>query len=112
MSDPDELNTGRHQVWSFANGCDVSHGDSGSAMVDLQTGEVVGLIWTGKIPKSTRVQSSEYLEELIENPNEDIWNELSYAVPAAKIKEVLLKRIQNGEESQRVKSIFQQILLH
>lgn len=34
MRDPDELNPGEDLVWSFAHGCDVSHGDSGSAIVD------------------------------------------------------------------------------
>ncbi|MEZ4872391.1 MAG: serine protease [Bdellovibrionales bacterium] len=52
MADPDQINTGSYKAWSFANGCDVSHGDSGSAMRDRNTGAVVGLIWTGKIPKS------------------------------------------------------------
>tara|TARA_B100001094_G_scaffold227582_1_gene222089 strand:- start:145 stop:1092 length:948 start_codon:yes stop_codon:yes gene_type:complete len=89
MADPDSLNTGSYKAWSFANGCDVSHGDSGSAMVDRQSGEVVGIIWTGKIPKSDKVQDSDYLDELLEQPNEDIWTELSYAVPAEKIGEYL-----------------------
>ena len=58
MADPDDLNPGPYKAWSFANGCDVSHGDSGSAMVNRETGEVVGIIWTGRIPKSTKVQDS------------------------------------------------------
>jgi len=44
MADPDALNPGDYKAWSFANGCDVSHGDSGSAMMDRNTGEVIGII--------------------------------------------------------------------
>ncbi len=85
LKDPDDLNPGPDEVWSFANGCDVSHGDSGSAMVDRSTSEVMGIIWTGKIPKNKRIQNSVYVQNLLKQPNEDIWTELSYAVPAAKM---------------------------
>jgi hypothetical protein len=85
MPDPDEFNPGPYKAWSFANGCDVSHGDSGSAMVDRSTGKVIGLIWTGRIPKSAKVQSSTYLNQLLIDKGAEIWSELSYGVPAAKI---------------------------
>lgn len=93
LKDPDDYNPGPHLVWSFANGCDVSHGDSGSAMMDRRTGEVIGIIWTGKIPKNTLVQDSKYLQELLRKPSEVIWKELSYAVPAVMMKKVLLQAI-------------------
>lgn len=89
MNDPDELNPGPYKAWSFANGCDVSHGDSGSAMVDRSSGRVVGIIWTARIPKNPKVQKSDFLRQLLKNPTIDIWKELSYAVPAPKIKEQL-----------------------
>jgi len=97
MADPDELNPAPYKAWSFATGCDVSHGDSGSAMMDRTNGNIIGIIWTGKIPKNAKVQSSAYLDELLERPNQDVWTELSYAVPAAKMKEVLSKKITDGE---------------
>jgi hypothetical protein len=89
MADPDEYNPGSYRAWSFANGCDVSHGDSGSAMVDRQTGRVVGIIWTGRIPKSADAQSSATLGQWLNTGAPQIWTELSYAVPASKIGEVL-----------------------
>ncbi len=89
MGDPDEYNPGEYQAWSFANGCDVSHGDSGSAMVDRLTGEPIGIIWTGRIPKSPEAQSSSRLDDWLRTQNEQIWKQLSYAVPASKIREVL-----------------------
>lgn len=96
MGDPDDLNPGPYKAWSFANGCDVSHGDSGSAMMDRQTGHVVGIIWTGKIPKSAKVQDSQFLKDLLKTPTEDVWKELSYAVPAFKIGEYLTDLSQSG----------------
>ena len=61
-------------------------------MVDRTTwGEVVGIIWTSKIPKSDRVQNSDFLKtkDSLDQPTEDVWSELSYAVPAAKLGEFL-----------------------
>jgi hypothetical protein len=89
MADPDEYNPGTYQAWSFANGCDVSHGDSGSAMVDRVTGEPVGIIWTGRIPKKPEAQDSAILDEWLRTQSPEIWKQLSYAVPAAKIREIL-----------------------
>lgn len=89
MGDPDEYNPGEYQAWSFANGCDVSHGDSGSAMVDRSTGEPVGIIWTGRIPKSAEAQDSSQLDEWLRTQSPEIWKQLSYAVPASKIREIL-----------------------
>lgn len=101
MADPDKLNPGTYKAWSFANGCDVSHGDSGSAMVDRETGKVIGIIWTGVIPKNEKIQSSQYLRELLEAPNEDVWQELSYGVPAVHMKRYLLEQIASGSIDSR-----------
>lgn len=89
MGDPDQLNPADYKAWSFSNGCDVSHGDSGSAMVDRDTGKPVGIIWTGKIPKAAAVQSTAHLNDIFQTRSEEIWTELSFAVPAAKIREKL-----------------------
>jgi len=89
MADPDEYNHGTYQAWSFANGCDVSHGDSGSAMVDRVTGEPVGIIWTGRIPKNPEAQDSAKIDEWLRTQSPEIWKQLSYAVPASKIREIL-----------------------
>jgi len=89
MADPDEFNPGPYKAWSFANGCDVSHGDSGSSFVDRKTGAVVGLVWTGRIPKKQSIKDSDYLNEILANQSPEIWTELTYAVPAQKIKEKL-----------------------
>ncbi|NRA66745.1 MAG: trypsin-like peptidase domain-containing protein [Pseudobacteriovorax sp.] len=91
MKDPDELNPGQYETWSFSNGCDVSHGDSGSAMVDRATGAVIGIIWTGRVPKQSRIQDSTYLEQIFADGDEEIWTQLSYGVPAAKMKERLIE---------------------
>lgn len=98
MADPDDLNPGTYKVWSFANGCDISHGDSGSAMFDRETGEILGIIWTGRIPKNMKVRDNAYLEDILKNQSEDIWKELSYGAPASHI-EMILKQVLNSEET-------------
>lgn len=85
MADPDILNPGPYKTWVFAVGCDVSHGDSGSAVVDRMTGEVVGLISTGKIPKIADVRSAEFLRKIFTDDREEVWTELTYVVPFSKI---------------------------
>lgn len=111
MVDPDALNPGKYKVWSFAHGCDVSHGDSGSAIVDRSTGNVIGLLWTGRIPKSSKVQSSAYLDQMLATKSPEIWEELSYAVPAPKIQEFLAKLISgdtlDAESKEAIKEIIQ-----
>lgn len=99
MADPDDFNPGPDKVWSFANGCDISHGDSGSAYVDLETGEVVGIVWTGRIPKSPQVGSSRYLAEMQRAQGAEIWTELSYTVPAARIRDGLEASLASGSLS-------------
>ena len=89
MADPDDVNPAPYKAWSFAHGCDTSHGDSGSSVVDRATGAVVGIVWTGRIPKSKSVQSSKYLTDILNHNDEEIWEELNYGVPAPKMKSVL-----------------------
>jgi hypothetical protein len=110
MGDPDAFNPGPYKAWSFANGCDVSHGDSGSAMVDRETGRIVGIIWTGKIPKSEQVQSSAWLDQLLSRGGDEIWTELSYAVPAQKIGEVLAAAAESGTTDAGAREVLRALL--
>jgi hypothetical protein len=96
MADPDQWNPGSYRAWSFAIGCDVSHGDSGSAIVDRESGKVVGIIWTGRIPKSAQAGTTAYLNEIFQKQDAAIWEELSYAVPAKKMGEFLTRLLDSG----------------
>ena len=87
VNDPDTLNPVGYTVNSFLHGCDVSHGDSGSPILDRETFEVVGLLWTGKYPKHESI-SQRGFESL---PIEFLWKELNYASPGYLIKEELEK---------------------
>jgi V8-like Glu-specific endopeptidase len=87
MADPDVVNPGPYKTWLFAAGCDVSHGDSGSAVLDRDTGEVVGILSTGKIPKIASVRSRDFLQRIFDSNTEDVWSELTYVVPFSKILE-------------------------
>lgn len=111
MDDPDRFNPADYKAWSFATGCSVSHGDSGSAIVNRKSGAVVGLIWTGAIPKDSKIQSSQFIRELQNRDDEEIWSLLTYAVPALKIKDKLNEALISGELSARHKLIVQDILL-
>lgn len=110
MADPDDISPAPYKAWSFANGCDVSHGDSGSAMVDRSSGKVVGIIWTGRIPKSEKIQNSKYLDQIFAQHSEEIWKELSYAVPAAKIAEHLSSLINSGKFNETDRATLTEIL--
>jgi S1-C subfamily serine protease len=88
MGDPDTINPGPYKAWSFAHGCDISHGDSGSAFFDRNTGEMVGIVWTAATPKDPRVLTRDYLDHL-DSSSEEIWTKLGYTVPATKIGDVL-----------------------
>jgi hypothetical protein len=87
MNDPDILNPGPHKTWVFATGCDVSHGDSGSAVVNRNTGEVVGILSTGKFPKIASVRSPDFLNKIYDSDSNDVWTEMTYVVPFSKILE-------------------------
>ena len=103
MADPDEVNTSPFKVWAYATGCDVSHGDSGSAIVDRNTGDIVGILTTGKIPKNKTIRDQSYLKQIYDDSAEDVWSELTYVVPSSKITEMMSEHLpdQTGVESTR-----------
>lgn len=110
MADPDRYNPGSYRAWSFSLGCDVSHGDSGSAIVDRESGKVVGIIWTGNIPKTPIVQTSRSLTEIFQGQSEAIWQELSYAVPAVKIGEHLNRVSEEASRPERDRKLLKAVL--
>ncbi len=110
MGDPDELNPGTYQAWSFSHGCDVSHGDSGSAMVDRETGRVVGILWTGRIPKDPRFQDSSTLDQLLRQPTEEVWTQMNYGVPAPKMVETLEKASQESTRPEIQRRVLRALL--
>lgn len=62
MSDPDQINPGSGKTWYFALACDISHGDSGSAIAARDNGDLIGIISTGKIAKNSKVLDAAYLD--------------------------------------------------
>lgn len=110
MNDPDAFNPGSYSVWSIATGCDVSHGDSGSAMVSRSTGAVKGLIWTGKFPKIENIKRSTYLDEILKNNTQEIWTELNYMVPAQQILTVLKDSVQKDSLDPDVRAVIELVI--
>ena len=84
--------SGRYDgAFSFAHGCDVSHGDSGSATMDRKTGKIVGIMWRAAIVKSSNTQNSEYINTYFmdQKVGVEAFTDLALAVPAPKIKTYL-----------------------
>lgn len=110
LADPDEFNPADYKAWSFAHACDISHGDSGSAMVDRNTGDVMGIVWTGKIPKAKAVQSTANLQKMFETSSPAIWKELSFAVPASKMAVYLKNLTTDSQVEDETKAVFKAML--
>lgn len=110
IADPDDFNPADYKAWSFSNGCDISHGDSGSAMIDRQNGNVVGIIWTGRIPKDPKVRDDAYLDQIFDEQDADVWKHLSYAVPAQKIGQKLDELANDDATAEEDKAILKSIL--
>lgn len=89
MTDPDEHSPGPYKVWSFAAGCSVAWGDSGSPVFNPLTGRVVGLLWTARYPKLASIQDLTFLNRIAKLQSPEVWSQLSYASPALKIREAL-----------------------
>jgi len=90
IKDPDTENPLNYRVFSFLMSCDASHGDSGSPVLDKRTGKVIGLLWTGKVPKLKRTSSNQYLTL----PYELKWQEFNFASPSFEIVKALKKYFQ------------------
>lgn len=110
MGDPDEKNPADYEAWSFSNGCDVSHGDSGSAMVDATTSSPIGIIWTGRIPKNASAQRSANILSWQQRQSEEVWQELSYAVPAQKIREHLRQKLDRGDIERPYRDLIEAVI--
>ncbi|WP_413584525.1 hypothetical protein [Bdellovibrio sp. HCB274] len=96
LFDPDTINPLGYAAWSFANGCDTSHGSSGSLLMNRETGEILGVEWTGTWTKAGEEPiSSQEIAEISRGNSPEVWSRLNYAVPAFKIKEFLLKQVRS-----------------
>jgi hypothetical protein len=74
--------------FNIALGCDMTSGDSGSAIMNRSTGKVIGLLWgAGKNPKKKdRISSEELWSSIFGSRDARIWVNMSYAIS---LKEML-----------------------
>ena len=98
------------EVYSFATGCDISNGDSGSALINRRNGKVIGMVWSTYSPKPMVYRSDSHLNNLFDNPNKDIWKYLSYGVPAKSIRGYLRNWVNNTRISSSRKRIIRLFL--
>lgn len=100
-ADPSEQNVTEDtfKVYSIAHGCESSHGDSGSAILDRETGDIVAVLWGATFGRPARGQDSKYLQSLIDKPvPADIWGLLNYGTSVRKIHEVLSSDVADPEK--------------
>ncbi len=110
LYDPDTINPLKYSAWSFAMACDISHGASGSLIMNRNTGEILGVNWTGTWtkPGGQHITSQE-IADISRNNTPEVWSRLNYAVPAFKAKEFLLNQIRTkkivGPDAALIKSV-------
>lgn len=93
ISDPDDYSPGKTKVWAFVLGCEVTWGDSGAPILDFATGQFAGIIFTGKYPKDPEISlNPRVMEQLRHAPDELVWRNLNFGVPAAMIQKIINER--------------------
>ncbi len=72
-------------------GCDVTGGDSGSAIVDRETGRVVALLWASGInPRDRdRIRSRDLWSHVIGSEDPRIWKNFAFAISMKELRKVL-----------------------
>lgn len=73
----------------FSTGCDMASGDSGSALMDRESGKVLGLVFATSDNKFWT--SSEIFWQIIGSDNKRLWQNGSYAISLASLKEFFLE---------------------
>lgn len=77
---------------AFAMGCDISPGDSGSAVINRESRKAIGIVWATSSPKPEKLKTDLYLNALLngEEDSNDIWRFFSYAVSGHTIRQKLI----------------------
>lgn len=88
LVDVDQISETSEQLrsWSLPVGCDGMHGDSGAPLFNREDA-LVGILWTGKFPKSDGALSIYPKDPSL------LWSEYNYMVPLNKVREELNKII-------------------
>jgi len=75
---------------SFVHACELSPGDSGSALVSETSGKVIGLNWATSDSKPTELLSGLNVFNWIDKQVPALWNSMSYAVSATNIQAAIM----------------------
>lgn len=98
------------KTWSFATGCDVSHGDSGAAVLDRESGDLIGLVWATANPKPVSLLSDTFMDTLFAENSESIWKDLTYVIPNSEIFKELSHWSRNSQVSKWKKAAIRSLL--
>lgn len=94
-----QLSVKKNSVWSMAIGCDSSPGNSGSAIVNRDSGEILGIIWGVGQSKERELKNKFFIDHLNISTDDSIWKFLTYATPSLKIQQQLIKDIEDNNFS-------------
>lgn len=73
-------------AWSFVHGCEISSGDSGSAVLNRNTNKIVGINWATHADKSQDEENYKQIENFIQTQSPKLWTSFSLVTPAWVIK--------------------------
>lgn len=76
---------GTFNAWTFVHACEISHGDSGSAIISERTGKVIGINWATSSEKPIALLNKNTLWDWIRRQVPELWSSLSWGVPNAAI---------------------------
>lgn len=77
-------------AYSFVHACEISPGDSGSALVSETTGKVIGLNWATAESKPLDLLNTLTVFDWIEKQVPALWNSMSYAVSATNLQATIM----------------------
>ena len=77
----------------FATGCDMAEGDSGSAIIDRDSGKVVGIFFLigENAKRRNRITSESFWNDIVGTNDKKIWQNMSYAISLKSVGEKLFK---------------------
>lgn len=112
-STPFDRQLGSEYVHSFAHGCDVSPGDSGSPIWERETGRWAGVVWSGIVPKSDLVQDSLELTRwltLAESQDSPAWETLNFGVSLAATRLTWSSTVESASTPPELRDLLAELL--
>lgn len=109
-SSADYVDAQKIESWSLPVGCDARHGDSGAPLFSSNN-ELIGILWTGKYPKTHL--PSQQIRELLASEDPKVWTEFNYIVPMDRVFQEMHDILENGNSLTTVsEQVLESLLQH